>query len=119
MHSEQQDYILRLIEQLGMVLRRLVEMLGLGRASAPQVVREAQAAQDVLLGPLAISAPLVDAPAAVKLLNDPRRLTLWIEFLRVEAAACRLQEDLERASMLESRADALERAMRGVRADGD
>lgn len=114
MHSERQDYILRLIEQLGAVLRRLLEMLGLGRASAPQVVREAQAAQEVLLGPLAISAPLVDAPAAVRLMNDPRRVTLWVEFLRVEAAAMRLQDEPERAAALEARADALESAMRGV-----
>lgn len=114
MHSEQQDYILRLIEQLGAVLRRLLEMLGLGRVAAPQVVREAQAAQEALLGPLAISAPLVDAPAAVRLLNDPRRVTLWIEFLRVEAAALRLQEEEGRAAALEARAAALERAMGGA-----
>ena len=114
MHSERQDYILRLIEQLGAVLRRLLEMLGLGRAAAPQVVRDAQAAQEALLGPLALSAPLVDAPAAVRLMNDPRRVRLWIEFLRVEAAAMRLQEEEERAAALEARADALERAMGGA-----
>jgi hypothetical protein len=118
MDSEQQDYVVRLIEQLGVVLRRLVEMLDLGRASAPQVVRQAQAAQEALLGPLAISAPLVDATAAVRLMNDPRRITLWIEFLRVEAAACRLQEELERAAMLEARADALEQAMRSASRTG-
>src|SRR5262245_22490322 len=106
MKTEQSDYVQRLIEQLGGVLRRLAERLGLGTPEAAQeVVREAKAAQGELLGPLAEPIRLVDAASAVALVRDPARVKLWIGFLRVEAAAHRLDGNETDAAALEARAD--------------
>lgn len=99
--------MLRLIEQLGAVLRRLVEQLGLGAPAAAEVIREARAAQGELLGPLADALTHVDPETAVSLLRQPQRARLWIEFLRVEAAAHRLRGDEGPATALEARASAL------------
>ena len=116
MRTEQSDYVQRLVEQLGGVLRRLAERLGLGTPEAArEVAREAEAARLELLGPaLAGAIEHVDAASAVELVRDPRRVRLWIGFLRVEASARRAalgDGDEARAAALEARADALEAAV--------
>ena len=103
--------MLRLIEQLGAVLRELAARLGLGAPAAAEVIREAQAAQGELLGPMGDALPNVDAVSAVALLREPRRVRLWIEFLRVEAAARRLRGEEPQAAALEARASALTAAV--------
>lgn len=69
MPTEQRDYILRLTEELGTVLVRLLEQFGLGRMPAEEVVQEAQWAQAALLGPVAHVVPHIDAHTAVWLLG--------------------------------------------------
>lgn len=110
----QRDYVLRLIEQIAALLRRLVEKLVHGRAAAPEVVREAQQAQGELLGPLADILPRLDAGSAVQALGEPRQVALWIELLRLEATAVRLLGEGERALALEGRAGELARALGGL-----
>ena len=110
MSTEHRDYIMRIIEQFGAVLRQLVGRLGLGRDAAAEVIQEAQTAQATLLGSRASSAPFVDAATAVKLIQNPELVALWVEFLRVEAAAHRLEGREPQAVALEDRARALEQA---------
>jgi hypothetical protein len=110
MSTEQRDYILRIIEQFGFVLRRLVERLGLGRGAAAEVIQEAQTAEATLLGSRASIARFVDAATAVKLVRNLDLVALWIEFLRVEAAAHRLEGREPQAMALEDRARALAQA---------
>lgn len=107
----QRDYVLRLIEQIAALLRRLLEKLTAGRAAAPEVVREAQQAQGELLGPLADILPRLDATSAVQALGEPRQVALWIELLRLEATAVRLLGEGERALALERRAGELASAL--------
>jgi hypothetical protein len=110
--TEQSDYVQRLVEQLGGVLRRLAERLGLGTPEAArEVAGEAEAARLELLGPLAGPIERVDAASAVGLVRDPRRVRLWIGFLRLEAAARRLDGAGAEAAALEARADALDAAL--------
>jgi hypothetical protein len=110
MSTEHRDYIMRIIEEFGFVLRRLVGRLQLGRDAAAEVIQEAQTAQATLLGSRAASAPFVDAATAVRLMQNPERVALWVEFLRVEAAAQRLEGREPQAVALEDRARALEQA---------
>ena len=108
MASVQRDYILRLTEELGAVLVRLLEQFGLGRLAPEEVLQEAQAAQVALLGPVVHIVPHVDAHTAVWLVRDARKVKLWIKFMRLEAAACRSQGKEQQAAALEARAEALE-----------
>ena len=110
MSTEHRDYIMRIIAEFGFVLRRLVGRLGQGREAAAEVIQEAQTAQATLLGPRASSAPFVDAMTAVQLIQNPDVVALWIEFLRVEAAAHRLEGREPQAAALEARARDLEQA---------
>jgi len=114
MSTEHRDYIMRIIAEFGFVLRRLLGRLGEGRAAAAEVIREAQTAQAALLGPRASSAPFVDAATAVRLVGNPELLALWIDFLRVEAAAHRMEGREPQAAALEERARALEQAAVGA-----
>lgn len=105
--GEREDWIERVIEQLGAVVTRLAARLGVGAPAAAEVIREAKAAQGELLGPLAESLPRVDAASAVRLLRDPRAVALYVDLLRVEASARRLDGDEAAAAALEARAAAL------------
>ena len=108
--KENNDYIMRQIEQLGIVLRRLLEKLNLGKSAAAEVVREASEAQGTLLGRQAAVARQVDAKTAVRIIGDPRKVKMWIGFLRIEATAHRLRGDGDQANSLETRANAIEQA---------
>lgn len=110
MPTEHRDYIMRLVEQLGAMLRELMGRLQPGRGAATGVVQEAQAAQAALLGPLATTASIVDAATAVRLVGNHELVALWIRFLRVEATARRLEGQEPQARTLEERARALEQA---------
>jgi hypothetical protein len=99
-----QDYILRLIEQIGAALRRLRERLARGAPAAASVAREALDSQAELLGPLWPMLQQVDAETAASLVPDARQLRLWGELTRVESDAYRLLGDADRADRLERRA---------------
>jgi hypothetical protein len=110
MPNQQRDYILRLIEQLAVALRRLREELDAGGGEPAEVVRQTEELQSTLLGPLAGVLPRLDPVSAAQLLNDPRQVRFWAESLRVEALGRRRQGEEGRAGELESRAATLEQA---------
>jgi hypothetical protein len=109
MPLHQRDYILRLIEQAGAAIARLRARLGLGGATEMEtLVRDAETAQEVLLGPVWPSVRFLDPRSAVMLIGDSRRVAAWAELLRIQAAAHRQAGAPEHADRLASRADALQ-----------
>ncbi len=118
MPSAREDYLLRMIQQLGVVLARLRERLtGLpataDATAAAEVDREAYAAIATLLGPQAAVLNQLDADSAARLLGDADRVALWVAFLRVRAEAQRTLGRPDAADRLAARAEALEKAVRG------
>lgn len=119
MLRQRDDYVLRLIEEAGIVLQKLVQKFSLGATSAKEVVQEAQTAQATLLGPHAKIIPHVDADTAIMLINNPDKVDLLIGFLRVEANASIELGREDSARELESRAEALERAAKRPKRDAN
>ena len=107
MQRDERDYILRLIAAAAAAVGRLRERLT-SQAQPAEVVREARAAQGELLGRDAMLLQAVDPASAASLL-DPKRLALWAELLRVEAAAHRQAGAEREAQALEARAVVLEK----------
>ena len=112
--TERRDYILRLIEELGIALRNLRGRLSKGREASPEVIEETADAQTRLLGPLSATVPFLDADTAAGIIGDRRQVKLWVDFIRLEADAWRLQGEESHASRLEERARALEIAAGGL-----
>lgn len=110
MPTERRDYIVRLIEQLGIAFRNLRGQLGANPETSAEVADKSVHAQTELLGPLAATLPYLDAETAATLLGDPRRARLWADFIRLEADARRLEGEEDRAVALEARAAALDAA---------
>ncbi len=105
--GDREDYVLRVIRQAAEALRLLRLRLA-GGADSPEVVRrQAAAAVDALLGADAPLLGRLDAPSAVRLVGDPRRVALWRGLLDVEAAAAGAAGDPARADALGRRARAL------------
>ena len=111
MASAQSDFILRIVEQMGLVLRRLRTRLDGDDAPADEVFDESERAQAELFGPLWRTLRAVDAQTAISLIPEARRARLWIEFVRFEAEAARKFGDEARASATIRRAEELERAL--------
>jgi hypothetical protein len=114
MPSAREGYLIRLIQQVGEVLRRLRERLT-GQASAGEaaaVEREAGAAIGTLLGPQAALLRQLDPASAVRLVADAHRVALWVALLRVQADAHRASGAADVADRLAARANALEHAAR-------
>ncbi|MFN2564929.1 MAG: hypothetical protein ABR499_07970 [Gemmatimonadaceae bacterium] len=116
MPTAREDYLIRLIQQLGIMLRRLRERLTgeTSVAEATEVEREAGQAIATLLGPQAPLLNQLDATSAARLLGDAGRVSLWVAFLRVQADARRASGGAEAAERLTARAAALEQAARAV-----
>jgi hypothetical protein len=110
MPSQREDYLLSLLRQAAEALRRLREALR-GEASPSTIEREADAAIGELLGPRYRLLSSLDSGSAASLIADPRRVELWANLLRVQAAARQRMGDGEGAAVLEQRADSLERAI--------
>ena len=110
MPSQREDYLLRLLRQAAEALRRLREALN-GEGSAAEVEKEADAAIGELLGPRHGLLSSLDPFSAASLVADPRRVELWANLIRVQAAARRQLSDETGATALERRADALEKAL--------
>jgi hypothetical protein len=112
MPASREDYLIRMIQQLGEVLRRLRARLT-GEPAADdiaEVEREAGAAIATLLGPQAPLLQQLDATSAVRIVGDPKRVALWTAFMRVQADAQRASGRVDAADRLTSRAAALEQA---------
>ena len=115
MQREQDDYVLRLIEESGLALRNLLQRLSLESSSTEEIVQEAQAAQATLLGPYATIIPRVDADTAILLINNLHKVDLLIGFMRAEANASMNIGQEDRALELESKVEALEQAVKQPR----
>ncbi len=116
MPTAREDYLIRLIQQLGEVLRRLRERLTgqTSGAEAVEVEREAGAAIGTLLGPQAPLLNQLDATSAARLLGDAERVRLWIALMRVQADAQRTGGRDDAAARSAARAAALEQAARAL-----
>ena len=110
MPSQREDYLLRLIRQVGEALRRLREALN-GEADPAEIEREAGAAIGELLGPRHGLLSSLDPVSAASLIADPRRIELWASLIRVQGAARRRLGDEAGATALERRAYAMEQAL--------
>jgi len=110
MSSQREDYLLRLIRQAAEALRRLREALT-GEAAPAEIERDAGAAIGELLGPRHGLLSSLDPVSAASLVADPRRIELWANLIRVQAAARRRLGDEAGALTLEGRAGALQRAV--------
>ncbi len=108
----QEDYLLRMIREAAEALRRLREMLTGSAQSSAAVRAELANTMGRLLGPDASLLQRLDVATAVRLLNDRRRLELWIGALELEADALTASGSPE-AVVVRSRAGALREA--GVR----
>ena len=118
MPSAREDYLLRLIQQMASLARRLRErLLGGDPDEASDVEREAGTAIGELLGPQAGLLGALDPASAAGLAGGAERLGAWISLLRVQGEARRVRGDQQGAARLEGRADALERAGRAAFGD--
>jgi hypothetical protein len=116
MPSAREDYLIRLIQQLGEVLRRLRARLTgeVDAGDAAEVEREAGVAIVTLLGPQAPLLQQLDATSAVRLVASAERVALWTSFLRVQAEAQRAGGRADAADRLAARASALDEAARAA-----
>lgn len=109
--KDQEDYLLRLIQQAAEALRRLRERLT-HAAESPEAVRhDAAAATDALLGAEAPLLRRLDARSAARLVGHAGQVRAWAELLEVQADAARAALDVEAAGALGARAKALREAV--------
>ena len=105
--SSREDYLLRMIRELGAVIARM-----LGQRQGGQLHEAMQTlddAQGELLGPHAEVVPRVDSATAAHILADPRRIAAYARVLHERAALLRLQGDEAGAAPTAQRADDLAR----------
>jgi len=80
----QRDIVLRWIEQLGLVVARLLR--GPGEADLALAAEQVRAAITQILGPLHETIPRLDAASAAALLHDPDRIYGYARLLALQAA---------------------------------
>lgn len=80
----QRDVVLRWIEQLGLVVARLLR--GPGEADLALAAEQVRAAITQILGPLHETVPKLDAASAAGLLHDPERIYGYARLLGLQAA---------------------------------
>ena len=86
MLRSERDYMLRMIAAAAAMVARLRERLA-GGVAAEQVVRDARAAQEELLGRDAGLLRALDPASAAQLIADPAFVQAWADLMRVEADA--------------------------------
>jgi hypothetical protein len=77
----QRDFVLRWIEQLGQLIRRLLR----GGGSLEEGRRQVDEAIEALLGPLALLIPKLEVESAANLLGDPDRIFAYAQLLELDA----------------------------------
>lgn len=103
--SSQQDYILRLIQQMAAVVATLLGLRGGGKLDeALDVVSDAEGE---LLGPMAGAAAAVDAATAAQMIGEPLKVAAWARLLAARAELLRDGGDEEGAAAVEARSEAL------------
>ena len=101
----QRDVMLRWIEQIARVVRRMLQGPG-----PPDLVAARLAVEDAmtqLLGPLALLVPRLEVPSAVELLHDPERILGLALLLDLEASVAEAEGDAVAAARARERAAAL------------
>jgi hypothetical protein len=110
-NSDQEDYLLRMIQEAGRALARIRELL-LGGATASPVVRaEIEQTTALLLGGDRPMLEQLDAESAVRLIGNADRVARWIELLELDAESQRQQGDAARAARRMERARSLRTAV--------
>jgi hypothetical protein len=99
------DYLLRMIEQIFRLIRRILALKRGGRVD--EALAEVQAARAELFGPVADLLPRLDAETAAQVLTTPARIVAWARLLREEAALHRLRGDAALADACERQAAAV------------
>jgi hypothetical protein len=100
--SSRDDYLLRIIQQMGAVLAR---MLGLKNGGQVQeALQTLDDAEGELLGPQAEVVPRVDSATAAHILGEPQRIAAWARLLHERAGLLRLAGDDAGAALSASRA---------------
>jgi hypothetical protein len=100
--SSQEDYLLRMMRQMGAVLARM-----LGLKNGGQLHEATQALDDAegeLLGPLAQVVPRVDSATAAHIISNPQRIAAWARLLHERADLLRLAGDEAAAALAAARA---------------
>jgi hypothetical protein len=86
--SEQEDTLLRLIQQLAAAARRLRELLTESADSSASVRVEVGQSIALVLGKESTLLSGIDAASAVRLVRSRARLEMWIALLELDADAC-------------------------------
>ena len=103
--SSREDFLLRIIRQMGAVLARM-----LGQKNGGQVQEALQTLDDAegeLLGPMADVVPRVDSATAAHMLSEPQRIAAWARLLHERADLLRLAGDEAGAALASARATEL------------
>ena len=107
----QRDLVLRWIEQLGVLIRRLIE--GKQAGDLPAAREQIRQATEAMLGPLLQLVPRLEVESAAELLADPDRIFGYAQLLDLEAVLAGAMGDA--AGSDESRTRALAFAREAVR----
>jgi hypothetical protein len=107
----QRDLVLRWIEQLGVLIRRLLH--GKAAADLPAARDQVREATDALLGPLSPLVPRLEVESAAELLADPDRIFGYAQLLDLDSLIAGAVGDA--AAQAEGRARALALAAEAVR----
>lgn len=100
--SSREDFLLRMIRQMGAVLAR---MLGLKNGGQVQeALQTLDDAEGELLGPMAQVVPRLDSATAAHVLGEPQRVAAWARLLHERADLLRLAGDETGASLVSQRA---------------
>lgn len=109
-NTEQEDYLLRMIQEVGRALARLREMLQGSANAGPAVRAEVAQSTELLLGADAPMLEQLDAVSAARLLGSRARVELWAQLLDLEAETWAGEGAAERATAATVRAAALRAA---------
>lgn len=104
----QRDVVLRWIEQIARVVRRI--LLGPGPPDLAAARVHVEEATTQLLGPLALLVPQLDIPSAVALLHDPERVIGLALLLELRAEIAEAEGDTAAAAAARARAAAFRQA---------
>ena len=100
--SSREDYLLRILRQMGAVLARMLGQKDGGRVQ--EALQTLDDAEGELLGPQADVVPRVDSATAAHILSDPQRIAAWARLLHERADLLRLAGDEAGAALASTRA---------------
>lgn len=105
--SSRDDYLLRMIRELGAVVARMLGQKSGGQLHA--AMQTLEEGEGELLGPLAAVVPRVDSATAAHIIGDPQKIAAWARLLHERADLLRLAGDEAGAGLAAARAAELAR----------